>query len=226
MMRNSGKYLCLFILLAILIIGCQSEPEKTFTKGKLDNRTYSNEYFNLKISFPDKWIYIDSVAIEEAMNKAKKTIGADNTFIEIIKNASHLNAGDAFFMLQRFPLGVAYTPSFRCSAEKVVTKDHQIDNGKEYLEHARQLLKKSEMDFVFPNEPYTETIQGKEFHVLEYQLNHPELNIPILYKSYVKVFDDYALIFMLEYFFKDEVKEFEPIWNAIQFDALQKETET
>lgn len=174
--------------------------------GSVNDQTYTNNYFGLKITIPDEWEVANNVLITQTM-PTNQDIDIDSSY----NDASAYNDVELILM-NKYSLGSENNLSFQSEATKV---DSSFSTSEEYLRQGKKELDNSPLKFTFPKDIYTEKIDGIDFKVLEAQLKLTD-SMTVTTKVYATILKGYALSFALTYS-NNDLGELNQILSSIQF---------
>ena len=134
--KNNIRTLCLATTLLFVLPGCRQSAEKEIGTGHLDGRTYTHDYFDLKITIPSKWTILTRDQMEDVVKRGRRISG----------NFSGSNRrGVMMISVSRMPMHKATRGKFNYNlmigAERV-GKFSGVETGAEYLEKVGALLTK------------------------------------------------------------------------------------
>jgi len=164
----------IYLFIATIFLSCSSQEKKlpnNFDFGKTENGSYKNSYFDMEVLFNPNWIIQDKQEMNNLIERGSELATGDNKNLKSIIKASQVNTA---YLLAIFKhevgAAVEYNPSFVIVAEN--TKNFPgIKNGKDYLFHAKKLLKQTQMPYAFEKEVFEQTIGNSSFHTMETKLN-------------------------------------------------------
>lgn len=182
--------------------------------GELKGNTYTNKFFKFKITKPASWIAQDDEARIGLMKQGVRTLAAGSQQLASTLEASEVNVLN-MFMFSKFEIGTPgkTNPSILGVAENLKLTPG-IKKGKDYLWHAKELLKKSNMQATFGKE-YTRKLGQVTFDVLELELATVE---KVNQKYFATVIDGYAFTIISSHVTDEELKEVEAILEKIEMD--------
>jgi putative cell wall-binding protein len=169
--------------------------------GYVEGQTYTNAYFGLKIDIPAGMSVDDNVTLTKGLaeNENAESSGAPNNSDLVLLSLSNITAK-------------GYC-NFISVAEKINANFTNVD---EYLTYSKgQLVNDTQFDFVFPKDPYTVNIGGKEFKVLEYYTKSDD-PVRMYGKMYSTIANGYALSFNEIYSSGLDMTDLNQILSSIQ----------
>lgn len=217
MKRFKSTIIILLLVVFAFTTGCSKKSKKEITLGKMDGKTYTNEYFGLTYTIPDSW----AIATDEekaTLTKAGQEAVANGD--EKLKKQLDLSKEKALNLVFAFkhPLSYAegFNPNFFCIAENLsIANSLSIKSGADYLTASKELMKKSGIPYVF-KDLTSEKLGGKNFDVME--VNIDIQGIQIHQKYYSTIIDGYALNFISSYSTDEELNEINKISETIKFE--------
>lgn len=195
-----------------------SKSDKKIDLGKSEGNIYKNEYFNMTINIPDKWI----VATDDEKNaliQIGKQVVADNDKDKQKQIDYSLEKTVYLLATSQKGLTVSDTSNsmFMALAEKLdLMQGVVISDGKGYLEQAKKGLQAvNQIPYKFDKEIYTEKVGNKDFYVLEATVNNG--NLKIVQKYYAARMGNYVLGFIGTSYNDDQAKNIDSIIKSISF---------
>jgi hypothetical protein len=208
---------CLSLLVLFAALSLLDADELRLDVGRIDKLTYTNDYFGLQLTVPEKWQIQDSEARDRLMKVGKEVIAGDNQNMKAMLDVSEQNAVN-LLTLFKFPLGAAvdFNPSLVCVAEKV-SQLPGIKKGSDYLFHVRKLLESGQLKYKFDDQVYSEKIGGTDF---DFMITHLDVrNISLTQKYYASIQKGYALGFVLSSSNEIEAQEVHKILQTVNFHS-------
>jgi len=188
----------LVVASAALLTGCGRKASDEIDFGTLKNSVYQNNYFGLTVTFPTDWSVQDQESQRQIMAAGRAVVaGNDKNLTAAIKQASELQTVNLFAVF-KFAMGspVPFNPAILGVAERV-RQLPGIQRGKDYLFHARELLKSSQLQATFPKEFYTARLGGVDFDVMDSEI--AIRGMMVKEKYYAAIRKGYALAFVVSY---------------------------
>lgn len=209
------KTICLFIVTVFL--SCSNQEKKlpeNFDFGKTENGSYKNDYFGMEVLFNPNWIVQDKQEMNNLIEQGSDLVTGDNKSLKSIVKASQVNTAYLFAVFKHeVGAAVEYNPSFMIVAEN--TKNFPgIKNGKDYLFHAKKLMKQTQMSYSFEKEVFEQTIGRSLFHNMETKLDYMGKTIIQEYISTVN--KGFSLCFIISYTNEEEKNELYDVINNIK----------
>ena len=195
-----------------------SKKDKKIDLGKSEGKVYKNEYFNMTINIPDKWIVATDDEKNHMMQEGKQVITDNDKNKE--KQIDY-SLEKTVYLLHTSEKGLSVNetlnPSFMAMAEKLnLMQNVAVSDGKGYLEQVKKGLQDMAMvPYKFDKEIYTEKVGNKDFYVLEATVNNGDVNL--VQKYYAAKVDDYVLVFIATGFNDDQAKKLDTTIKSISF---------
>jgi len=207
----------IYLLIASLFFNC-SNPKKNlpdnFDFGKTENGLYKNDYFNMEISFNPNWAVQDKQAVNNIVEKGNELItGNDKTFDSAVKAAQVNTAYLLTIFKHEVGAAVEYNPSLMLVAENIKNFPG-IKNGKDYLFHAKKILKQTQLPYSFNKEVFEKEIDNSKFYIMEAELDYMGKTIIQQYISTVN--KGFSLSFIISYTTEEEKNELYEVINNIK----------
>jgi hypothetical protein len=188
----------LVVASAALLTGCGRKASDEIDFGTLKNSVYQNNYFGFSVTIPKDWSAQDQEAQQQIQAEGRTMVaGNDKNLNAAFQRASELQTVNLFAVF-KYPRGspVPFNPAILAIAERV-RQLPGIQRGKDYLFHARELLKSSRIQVSFTKDFYTERLGGVDFDVMDAELEIR--GIMVKEKYYAVIRKGYALGFVVTY---------------------------
>lgn len=207
----------IYLFIVTVLLSCSDQKKKlpeNFDFGKIENGSYQNDYFDMEVLFNPNWIVQDKQAMNNLVERGSDLVTGDNKNLKSIVKASQVNTA---YLLAVFKhevgAAVEYNPSFMIVAEN--TKNFPgIKNGKDYLFHAKKLLKQTQMSYSFEKEVFEQKIGKSLFHVMEAKLDYMG---KIIIQEYISTVNrGFSLSFIISYTTEEEKNELYEVINNIK----------
>jgi hypothetical protein len=207
----------IYLFSVTVLLSCSEQNNKlpnNFDFGKTENGSYKNDYFDMEVLFNPNWIVQDKQEMNNAAERGSDLITSDNENLKSILKASQVNTA---YLLHIFKhevgAAVEFNPSFMIVAEN--TKNFPgIKNGKDYLFHAKQFLKQTQIPYSFEKEVFEKKIGDSLFHVMEARLDYMG---KIVIQEYISTVNKgFTLSFIIIYSTEEEKKELYEVINNIK----------
>ena len=203
------------LLLAItpLFFCCESNTKKStdyFNRGYIEDNTYYNSFFNLKLPLPTNWHIMNDGELEliaessalitnEKIEKHESEGFVDNTLISIFK------------------YGLLDAPSFNYNFSLITNKVRGIKNGKEAAEELLEVFsRKNESMRILSKEFKAYNFGGKTF--FNFETAQQLFDLSINQSFYITVYRSYAIIIILTYQTNEQKKELAKFIKNISFE--------
>ncbi len=202
------KKICYILVACLFFIDCsntQNKFPKNFDYGKVENGTYTNQYFNLEVPINPNWIIQNKEQVNNIIEKGSKLVANNNKNTKALIDASKINTAYLLTMF-KYEVGAAvnYNPSLIIVAENI--KDTPgIKRGSDYLFHTKNILEQAQIKYNFEKEIYEKQIGNSSFDVMESTIDVIGKTITQDYISAIK--NGFSLSFIISYLNEDEKKE-------------------
>ncbi len=199
----------------VLVTGCREKVSKEVDFGTVQGSVYSNDYFGMTATLPGDWSIQDREAMKMIMNEGKKmAAGKDKNF----KRSLDAAEAQSITLLAAFqhPLGtqVRFNPNLMCLAERVRNMPG-IKEGKDYLEHSKKTIARSQMRVKFIGDITRDTLDDVDFDIMTSELTLGGMNIN--QKTYATVRKGYALMFIITFISGDQEDALLDILESVTF---------
>lgn len=197
-------------------LGCSKKAENTIDLGKFEEGTYSNIFFNFKVSVPDSWHVMDDEARIALMQKGKEIVAGDNKNLNATLNASVLQTLNLITASEHAPGAPVDTNSSFIIIAENIKHSPGIKRGRDYHYHTKKMMGSSALDVSFPKSIYEKMIGGKSFDVLEISINMGSL---VNYqKQYATIINNYALLIAVTYQDNEGLNKLEQIFQTMKMN--------
>jgi hypothetical protein len=178
---------CFFLFLMVASCRQPGKIPDNFDYGKTENGIYSNQYFDFKLLVPAAWHIQSKEKTSEMIKEGQKTISEHNEKIGEIAKASEITTANLIAVFKNPIDSVTgeINNSFMIIAENL-GRGSGISTGKDYLEHAKQLMERSGMSYAFPEEIHSEKLGNKQFDVMIATLTMNGQTIQEVYYTIIK----------------------------------------
>ncbi|MBW7474719.1 DUF1795 domain-containing protein [Paenibacillus oenotherae] len=213
-MKKFAKWSVIIMFMLVFATACSNaNEEKKVDLGKVENGTYTNDYFGFSLTVPQGWQVQDAETMNEISEMGKDAIaGGDEDKKKDLDLAEKKTLN--LLMFSKFEMGsVQLNPNFLSTAEKV-SKLQGINSSKDYLEILKKMLTDSQLPYTF-GETSTVTIGGQEFETIDASLNTGEVTVS--QKYYCAIIEGYALSFAATYMDDESKADMDNIVNTIKF---------
>jgi len=204
----------IYLFIVTVLFSCSNQKKELpddFDFGKTEKGLYKNDYFDMEVSFNPNWIVQDKQKMNQLVKLGNDLIAGDDKKLKYFVKASQVNTAYLLSVF-KYEVGAAvdFNPSFMIVAEN--TKNFPgIKNGKDYLFHAKKLLKQSQMSYSFEKEVFEKTIGNSLFHVMEAKLN--SMGKTIIQEYLTTVNKTFSLSFIISYATQEEKNELYEVIN-------------
>ena len=202
----------LFFLVGCVLNVVSAEP---VDEGSIKDGIYENEYLGITIKIPDGWETLNIETKNEIQRRGKEVLAGDNKNMKAALTAAESNVVQ-LLTISKYPLGTPGKPNvlFASGAENV-SAFPGIENGKDYLLNAKELLKFSNMNMQTSNEIYSQKIDGVDFAVLECSINFNNNEVKQL--MYATIIKGYAYYFNYTYCSPQDLQFLHEILGNMKF---------
>jgi hypothetical protein len=209
-------FLVFVALVMLLAAGCEKTASEEIDYGTVQSSVYHNKYFGMSVTLPLDWSAQDQV-VQQQLIKAGQNIvaGDDQGAKEAIKASEQQSV--TLFTVSKYPVAqpVTYNPVVRGVADRV--KDLPgIQSGRDYLQHARQMLEDSPLQPSFKPDFSTEHIGGRDFDVMSMRITVG--GVTVQEDFYATIMKGYVLTLILAYQTPDEAKTERTMLNSLAFE--------
>ena len=215
-MRYKKFWVLAAVVMALfMIVACgKKKPDKP-EFGTVEDGIYKNKYFGMTATIPEGWHVAGRESIKKMQDQAKEITAGDDEGLKATLDAAELTSVQLLSIFKHPPgTPVDFNPNLQATAEKVDLPG--VKKGRDYLFHAKNLMKRNQIPFEFPNEIYSKNIGGVEFDVLEAEIRAGNL---VVYQKYFAVMaKGYALSMVISFASDEGEAELTDFLNTFQFD--------
>ncbi|MBC8062958.1 MAG: hypothetical protein H7Y18_20190 [Clostridiaceae bacterium] len=211
----------LVLLLSFSFVGCKNNSTKAVSKdkiislGKNEGNVYSNDFFNMTIKIPDKWVVATDDEKKSLIEKGSEIVaGEDKTKAKQLDLAKLRTLYLLVISSKGTQVQSVDNPIFMAIAEKI-SFFQGVKNGAGYLAEVKKQLKalSSTLPYNLDKEVYTEKIGGKDFSVLEATISAGD--IKMTQKYYACILNGYALSFITTSYDSEGAKSLDGVLKSI-----------
>jgi len=209
--------LSIFIFLMITAAACQhsSKIPDNFDYGKMENGVYTNNYFDFEIPVPDKWTVQTKEQVQQLRKQGEDSAYGDNAELKTKIKAADIQTAILLTVFKNKTDSAinGFNYSFIILAENLDNSGEK--EGKDYLAHAKEIMKQSNVSYQFSPEFYSEKIGNKKFDGMDVSLIANADNVQQSY--YSRIDRNFALSFIISYASNEQKTELKNIINKIRF---------
>lgn len=223
-MMKTTKIFLLFLILNILsniqIFSQEDNLTQKLDYGTLTKNTYENEFFQFKIKLPKDWVVQSKEQNEELKEISKKMILDENKDL-----AKYIDAGNikTIYLLTIFKYELGYPTEFNPSmillAENLKSVPG-IKNGKDYLFHAKKLIKYAQPDAVILTNDFEKVvIDSVDFY--KFELLNKSLDLEVKQTFLSTVIKGFSFNVIYTYSNKEEEETLLTSINTMLFNHIK-----
>jgi len=189
----------------------QTPPSPDFDYGKFEGETYSNQFFNLKITSPQGWfIYpANQLGNEKGLRNPKDK--------KEVYQVSDIKSANLFTVYQNT---VGSTNSY--NANIILVANHKdegpnVKSGADYLRHTLKMFRQRRMKFSPSEEGITlQKINEEEFYHMKVDLEVKEKRFEQSYFATIK--KDFVLCFVMSYENEEQQTALTTMMNSLEIN--------
>lgn len=219
------KFLPLLFSLAFLA-SCSQAPKNSdprlkdkdvpvdFDLGTMKNGVFTNEYFGFTFRFDEEWDVQTQDELKKLMELGSEMASGDDKVLKSSIKASEVRSAH-HFGAYKHEVGtlVTYNPSAIVFSENI--KGTDIAYGDEYLERARDMWPRTQMDIKQIGTIQEERIGNKDFFILEAEMT--VYGLAIHQKYYCTIMKDFALGIIISYLDEEQEEEMHKVVESLSF---------
>ena len=194
-----NKKIILIALFLMALFGCNFNKNKAFDCGTVKDNVYTNTYFNIEFKLPEKWVVQSKEQIEYIKEVSKDFL--DNDSKKILEAGKVKSANLLIAYKHELGSAVDFNPSFSFLTENL-KRTPGIKTGKDYLFHARKLLKYNKLNYKIDKKLKSLSLSNKKFYIMHCECNVLGMNVIQEYIS--TVHKKFALNFVITYLRKED----------------------
>lgn len=201
-------------LFIILLVACNEKPDRP-DMGRVEDRTYNNEFFGFTIDVPEEWIVHNDREKNNLAESGREDLQEmDSSLAEKLESVEE----SVLPLLSVFKYKVGSTdefnPSFIVMSEKLPA-DLSGMNEPAYLQITKGELEQTGLYQTFEQVKLPVNVGGEDFYLLRVSSKQKDV---VNQEFYTKFIDGYALIIILSYVEAEQKKELENILKGVSFD--------
>lgn len=183
------------------VAGCSKSGPEYATQVAMN--TYKNDKYKLTVTAPNGWYVMSSGETKKMQAAGAQAAAGDNKELQAALQASPTDSGAIFSFFRSAPGSVkTFNPSVVAAAEDISTAP-EVQSGKDYFEHVRQLLAQSTAGYKVKDGYGVRVIGGHNFDRMDVAMETPEVTVKQIYYG-VRHGDDAVVI--IQSFASDEDK--------------------
>jgi phosphomevalonate kinase len=182
-----------------------------FDYGKIENGVYNNNYFQFKIPVPENWAVQTREQVQQLQKQDGEAVSTNNSELRSTIKAADVQAAILLTVLKTKPENSLneFNSSFIILAENV--GNTVMKAGKDYLEHAKEIMKQSNLSYQFAPEYYSEKIGNRKFDAMNITLDSVQ-------RTYYSMINrNFALSLIISYRDDQQKQELKNVINKIRF---------
>ncbi len=192
-----------------------------FDYGKMEGRTYSNQFFHCKLTVPENWQVQTKAQNEELMQKGAEIVAGDNENLKEVLDENLIRVAN---LLSVFKYKVGSNLNFNANIVMIaenIKLAPSIKNGKEYLKASKKLLEKSELKYDYISDDMELLkLGGKLFYAMHANKMIENSQINQIY--FASVIRGFALTFVITYQNETDQEILSNILNSLEFDEIDQ----
>ncbi len=166
-----------------------------------DNKTYTNEFFQMTIQKPEGWYAQNSEESAELQKQGGNLMAGNDKNLKAMMDAAQDKTISLFGFFEA-PPGTPgkLNPNVLSAAENIKLAPG-VKTGCDYIALTKEIIKKSQMNYKFDDKCETKTVNGTEFGVVNAQLT---IGNQVVKQRYHAVIRGHHAISVIETFFDVE----------------------
>ncbi len=130
-----------------------------------DNKTYTNEFFQMTVQKPDGWYAQNQEEARENQKKGEKMLAGNDKNLKAMIEATDATTTQVFGFFE-VPMGTPgkLNPNVLSAAENIKAAPG-VKTGCDYIALTKEIIKKSQMNYKFEDKCETKMVNGTEFGV-------------------------------------------------------------
>jgi hypothetical protein len=218
-MKKTRTHTILLIVFLALTAGCdQSNKASSTRSGPVDGGTFSagsftSDYFDFSLTFPQHWQSVDRQAIRQAQEQFLTMLTSHDSQLQQEMRAGLERTHYLLAVAQPTPGPHGFAANLSCTAEEV--RSQGIRTPQAYLDRMKGELQRLNMPLTFAGESRTGKVGNREFLAQGMQMQMPGLRLQQF--VYITLIDDHALCFTLSYTNSTEFAELQRAFQSLNF---------
>ncbi|WP_157972893.1 hypothetical protein [Aureibaculum luteum] len=211
------KHFLFIAACALSLMSCGREIPTDFDYGKVEENTYTNDFFGLTMEIPDGWHVQDQETQKILQNEGANAIGGEK-LAKAIKAAEITSAN--LLMASQFDLATYQDPkvlnsNFTLVAENLGISSATIKDGDAYLEVSKKQFRNNNVPIEIKGDTKKIDIDGKTFHYFDGVLTMQGLKIKQRYMS--TILNGFAILYVATYGSDDQLENLMQVLNTTRF---------
>ncbi len=206
----------LLIIFSFMLASCKQKV-KPFDLGTINNNTYTNTFFNLSLDIPPDWHVQPEEVMDHLNDLGNQMLALEDAQFKSQLEAAQINTANLVLAFE-YELGepVEYNSNFLLVAENL-NNHPDVKNGRDYLVHAKQLLKQPQMKVSSHNHSFQQIEIGPHvFYDMHLTIEVQDLIFNQLY--YSTILDGFAVTFIGNYNNPEQKQQLNEIFNSLRFN--------
>lgn len=220
-MKPRNRCALALLLLVGLMASCMLPKPEKVDPGVIEGSAYSNKYFRMKLTIPDKWLAHSKDETSPLRKQGAELIAGENKGMKDKIDAAEASVVQ-LVSVSRYPLGytVAFNPSFQCNAEKLGILSG-VSTSNDYIANFRKLITQGQGQLKYDvGDTYTESIGGVTFSAVDARATMGQLSLN--QKLCVSIMKGYALSFIITYASQDDLAALSDVLKSVSFSEKPK----
>jgi len=163
------KQILSIAICTISLISCGREIPSDFDYGKVENNTYTNDFFGYSLEIPEEWFVQDDATKKALSEEGVKALGSEKIAKTVkaaqISTANLLMASE--FDIATYTNSDVINSNFTIVVENLGMASTMVKDGKDYLDSSRKQFTQNNVPIVINSETETMKIDGKTFHYFD-----------------------------------------------------------
>lgn len=221
-----------FLFVSIILFSCnnansdasaeeQDVPEigipESFDYGKVENNVYRNKYFKCSMQLPKDWIVQDEETVKQLTKTASDRVAGDDEDLKRAVEVGQINSAN-LLAVSKLDLATALepNPNFMVLVENVSSAPNMTE-GKDYLEQAKTLMRRTQMNYSYISENLkSEVINGETFYSMDVTLNMGTSEVKQCYLATIR--KKFAFVVVITYFTEEEKAFIDKYIHTLKFE--------
>lgn len=182
--------------------------------GTLSDGSYTSDFFNFSLTFPQNWQSIDRQVIRETNEQMFQALTAQDPELQEEARSSMERTHYLLSVYDPGRGGHGFNPNIVCVAEEV--RSQRIRTAEAYLEKIKSDTQRLNLPLTFAGESRSGAVGNREFVAQGVQIQAPGVQVRQFW--YATLIDGYALFFTLSYTNSAELAELQRALQSITFN--------
>lgn len=214
---KSIKQILFIAVCTISLMSCGREIPSDFDYGKVENNSYTNDFFGLTMEIPEGWHVQDEATKKILSEEGVKALESEK-IAQTVKAAEITSAN--LLMASEFDIKTHADPTmlnsnFTIVAENLGVAAISVKDGNDYLEASKKQFTRNNVPIVINGETKTMDVDGKTFHYFDGVLTMQGVKINQRYMA--TVINGFGFLYVATYGTDDQLEKLMGVLKTTNF---------